>query len=229
MERLREIANCIGKRSVVADIGCDHGILEGLLLRSGRAQKMIATDISNNSLQKAVAACAGHEFEGKVDFRLGDGLSVLRPGEVDAIVIAGIGGMQMAEIIKNGKNVAKEAALVLCPHSHESVLRRFLLGNGYAVLRESLALEDGRYYQILCAKYDGRDHSETDVFFYETGKKLLMEGHPLLTGFLNSRLLKTNEIIEKARQSDKTNAKKKAKNLSAFAKRLEEIINDGQH
>jgi tRNA (adenine22-N1)-methyltransferase len=224
MERLNEILSCIGNAGVVADIGCDHGKLEGMLLRSGRAQKVIATDISEKSLHKAVMACTGSVFEGRVEFRLGDGLAVLAPGEADVIVIAGMGGEQMADILKRGLTAARTAKLVLCPHSHEGRLRRFLLENGYFILQESLAMEEGRYYQILCAGHDGNAHSQKDDFFYEIGFKLLQSGHPLLRGFLESKLAKTNKIIANAARSDKENAAKQAKKLSAFAKRLEEQL-----
>ena len=35
----------------------------------------------------------------QIDFRLGDGLSVLRPGEAEVIVIAGMGGDAIVDIL----------------------------------------------------------------------------------------------------------------------------------
>lgn len=224
MERLYEIINCIGSAGVAADIGCDHGKLEETLLRRGLAKKVIATDISEKSLVKAVKTCSGPLFDGKVDFRLGDGLSVLAAGEADTIVIAGMGGELMTRILKEGAKTAKQARLVLCPHSHEGRLRRFLLEGGYYISKESLAMEEGRYYQIICARYDGKARPQKDGFFFEIGENLLGSGHPLLNGFLKSRLAKTREIIRNAAKSEKPRAERQAEKLAEFAKRLEELL-----
>ena len=224
MERLKEIENCVLKTGVVADIGCDHGKLAGMLLRSGKAERVIAADISEPSLGKAVVECSGAEFEGRAIFRLGDGLAVLAPGEADTIVIAGMGGLLIADILKKGAAAAKRAALVLCPHSHEAALRKFLLKNGYAIKTESLAFEEGRYYQILCAGFDGKIRKEADGFYYEIGRGLLQSGSPLLKGFLESRLEKTKKIEKSAASSDKPKAAEQARRLRSFAERLEEHL-----
>lgn len=224
MDRLDEIFSCIKKRGVVADIGCDHGKLEEKLIRTGRAEKVIATDISEKSLEKAIAACSSPACSGRVDFRRGDGLTVLKEGEADVIVIAGMGGTLIANIIKEGMETAGRADFVLCPHSHEGKLRRFLLENGFSIYAESLAMEEGRYYQIICAKFDGLPRREDDGFYYEIGRVLLTGNNPLLCGFLTDKLDKTMKIMQKTRCSDKSGAKKRTAKLSAFAKRLEESI-----
>jgi tRNA (adenine22-N1)-methyltransferase len=229
MERLNEIYNCIDKNGVVADVGCDHGKLEIMLIRLGKADRLIASDISPKSLEKAVIACSGAEFEGRISFRHGDGLSVLKPNEAGVIVIAGMGGLQIADILKKGAKIAHSAVLVLCPHSHEAKLRRYLLENGYGITKESLALEEGRYYQIICAKYDGSRSRELDEFYYEIGRRLLESKTPLLKGFLEYRLMQAKEIAEKAARSDKPRAGKKVEKLSAFTNRLEEYLNENQY
>ncbi len=224
MDRLEGIFSCIKKSAVVADIGCDHGKLEEMLLYAGRAGKVIATDISEKSLGKAIAACDRPIFNGRVDFRRGDGLSVLAAGEADVIVIAGMGGLQIADIIKAGIKTAGRADLVLCPHSHEGKLRRFLLENGLNIYAESLAMEEGRYYQIICARFDDVSRPESDYFYYEIGRVLLRSNHPLLRDFLANKLDQTEQIIQKTRCSDKRGARERTAKLSAFAKRLEECI-----
>ena len=224
MDRLEEIFSCIKKSGVVADIGCDHGKLEEMLICAGRADRVIATDISAKSLEKAVLACGSFSCGERIDFRRGDGLSVLAAGEADVIVIAGMGGTLIANILRDDIKTAKGADLVLCPHSHEGTLRRFLLENGFNIYEEKLAMEEGRYYQIFCARFDGVPRREEDGFYYEIGRALLKGNSPLLVSFLSARLDKTIKIIQKSRRSDKGGAKKRTEELSAFAKKLEEWI-----
>ena len=51
--RLEAAAALLGKTSVLADIGCDHGRFSAAMLQRGIAEKVIASDISAPSLKKA--------------------------------------------------------------------------------------------------------------------------------------------------------------------------------
>ena len=51
--RLEAAAALLGKTSVLADIGCDHGRFSAAILQRGIAEKVIASDIS----QKSRTAC----------------------------------------------------------------------------------------------------------------------------------------------------------------------------
>ena len=53
MNRLETIASLIRPCKVFADIGCDHGYISLFVARSALAEKIIATDISALSLDKA--------------------------------------------------------------------------------------------------------------------------------------------------------------------------------
>ena len=224
MDRLSKIFNCIPPSHVVADIGCDHGNLEAMLLNEKKADRVIATDISEKSLAKAVALCESLGISHKADFRQGDGLSVLSPGEADTIVIAGVGGNLISEILSEGQEVARQSYLVLCPHTHEGVLRKFLFGSGYHITQECLSLEEGRYYQIICARYDGQRNAETDDFYCEIGRKLLNSGDGLLEGFLRYKIRIARGIIKNAGKSDGTEAKNLVLSLSGFVQRLEDSL-----
>jgi tRNA (adenine22-N1)-methyltransferase len=224
MDRLTKIFNCIPQSNVVADIGCDHGRLTAMLITQGRAQRTVAADISPKSLSKAMRLCEFLGITGRVDFRQGDGLGVLAAGEADTIVIAGMGGHLITEMLRGRPDLAKEANLVLCPHTHEEALRRFLLTNGFCITAETIAQEDGRYYQIICAKSDGMRHAATDDFYYAIGEKLLEGRDESLAGYLKYRLRLAREIAENARKSSREKALRDASRMTAFAERLEEII-----
>ena len=224
MDRLTKIFNCIPQSNVAADIGCDHGQLTAMLLTQNRAERVIATDISEKSLSKAVRLCGTLGIADRVEFRQGDGLAVLAEGEADTIVIAGMGGHLIADMLRRNPDRARKAFLALCPHTHEDVLRRFLLTNGYEITAETLALEDERYYQIICAKYSGLPHEAGDDFDYVIGKKMMEGKDELLAGYLAYRLRLAREIIEKAGRSSGEKAVQEAARIKAFANRLEECL-----
>ena len=91
-ERLAAIADEIEKGESVADIGTDHGYLPMYLTKEEISPKVIMADISKGSLNKARRNCRELMPEVKFDFRNGNGLRVIKKGEVDVIVIAGMGG-----------------------------------------------------------------------------------------------------------------------------------------
>ena len=99
-ERLECIANRIDKGETVADIGTDHGYLPIYLWENKISPKVIMADISKGSLQKAKDNCKLSQPDFDFDCRLGDGLEVLKPHEVDTVVMAGMGALLIIEMLE---------------------------------------------------------------------------------------------------------------------------------
>ena len=97
--RLAAAAAYVRPGSAAAAVGCDHGKLAAYLAASGRCPRVIASDVRAQPLARARALCAQLGVQALVDCRLGDGLSVLRPGEVQDIVIAGVSGVTAAQML----------------------------------------------------------------------------------------------------------------------------------
>ena len=51
-KRLEKICEIMPQVDTVVDVGCDHGYLEELIFKTGKAKFVIATDISEKSLEK---------------------------------------------------------------------------------------------------------------------------------------------------------------------------------
>ncbi|MFA7164139.1 MAG: class I SAM-dependent methyltransferase, partial [Eubacteriales bacterium] len=90
--RLKAIANMVEPTKVIADIGTDHGYIPAYLVEKGIVDRGIAADVSRGSLAKAQDLIRAMGLEDRIETRLGDGLSVLKVGEANTIVIAGMGG-----------------------------------------------------------------------------------------------------------------------------------------
>ena len=152
--RLAAAASFLCGFRTVADIGSDHGRLAVALLQQSSATRVIASDISADSLTKARAlALRCGVSEEQLAFSVSDGLSHLAPGEADALVFAGMGGELIAQLLEEGTAVAQAAeCIVMQPMGGTLELRRFLLEQGYSLADEQLVLDAGRYYQIIAAK-----------------------------------------------------------------------------
>ncbi len=162
-ERLRKVTEYFPACDYGADIGADHGRLSCDLLASGKVARMLVTDISALSLDKARALLALHGMEKRAEFRVGDGLNSLS-SPVDAIAICGMGGEVISEILLNGRDRLCEAELILCPQTDAEMLRGTLLEIGYAIKDECAVTAAGRRYVVIKAVPGAVHYDERQLF-----------------------------------------------------------------
>lgn len=149
--RLSCIAEMVGKCDCYADIGCDHGRLGAFLLQQDWVKRAILTDISDSSLQKARALIRLIGVESRAQFEVCDGLDGLN-ANVNAIVIAGMGGSTIASILERGREKLGAARLILQANVAIPELRERLCAIGYRISAEKLVRDGRRYYVILLAE-----------------------------------------------------------------------------
>ena len=147
-KRLQAVAAEIPQVSVLADIGTDHGFLVVEVIKRGLADRVIATDVSAPSLDKARRNVDEAGIISGVEYRLGFGTDVLKDGEAQCIVIAGMGGQQIIKILDGGKGAK---TYVLSPQSNVREVRTYLVGNGYKIVRDYTVASDGKFYVIIRA------------------------------------------------------------------------------
>lgn len=147
--RLRLLAEWVPSGARLADIGTDHGYLPVWLTLQGRVTSAIASDLRKGPLEHARETGRLYGTEG-IDYRLGNGLEGIGPEEADVIVIAGMGGENIASILEAAPWTADGAhTLLLAPHTKSEVLRRFLAERGYAIRRETLVEDRGTLYPVM--------------------------------------------------------------------------------
>ncbi|WP_406242265.1 tRNA (adenine(22)-N(1))-methyltransferase [Tissierella carlieri] len=152
-ERLLTLANLVPKNSIVADIGTDHGYIPAYLIENKISKKVIGTDISKGSLDKIIEYVKELGFEDKIDSRLGDGLEVIKPYEVDTVIIAGMGGLLIRDILEKHKEISNSIIdFILQPMVAAKELRQYLIENNFEIIKEELVKEENKYYEIIHAK-----------------------------------------------------------------------------
>lgn len=148
--RLRLAADLVPQGARLADVGTDHAYLPACLLLEGKIPWAIASDLRQGPLNRARETARQYGCGEKMAFRLCNGLAGIRPGEVDAIVIAGMGGETIAQILEAAPWVRGEKLpLILQPMSSLPELREWLEENGYAIAREQLAREGETLYVVM--------------------------------------------------------------------------------
>lgn len=219
-DRLLKIASLVTKGKKIADIGTDHGYIPVYLLNKGDIDYAILADVNKGPLENARKEVRHNKLLDKTNLRLGSGIEVLEVGEVDEIIIAGMGGILISELLEAKSEVAKSAdKLILQPMQAQDELRKYLLNNGYEILNEVLVKEDFRIYEILEVKYTGKNTIVEDEIYYEVGKNLIENNDPLLKEFLDKKIYKYNSIIEKLEgKSGEGIDKKREESLVAISK-----------
>ena len=220
-KRLLRAAQMVRAGVAVADIGTDHAYLPVYLLQTGRCPRAVACDIGEGPASAARRTIAKAGLTDRIDVRVGDGLSVLTPGEVQDIVIAGMGGETIVSVLSAAPWLQDNAAdyrLILQPMSKTVELRHWLLQNGFSVDEERL-IEDGRHlYIAMRAHFDGCQAPSDELLFY-TGALSAKEGHLYFQKEI-SHLKRRADGLLRGSEADKLRAAQLltlAERLSAYA------------
>lgn len=210
--RLMTAAALVTQGYTLADVGTDHGYIPIYLLQQKKIPAAIAMDINEGPLERAKEHIALYGLQAYIQTRLSDGVAALKPGEVEAVLIAGMGGGLVMHILKDGEKVCQSAKeLILQPQSEIEHVREFLREKGYIILAEDMVYEDGKFYPMMKVQYQGENEnaqkaSEVLKLSDLYGGLLLQNRHPVLKTFLEKeKLIYTGikENLEKQPESEK--------------------------
>lgn len=226
--RLHMIAECVEKGMSVADIGTDHGYVPIYLAKKNISPKVIAMDVNKEPLQKAQDNAVLYHQQDKISTRLSNGLQALEPGEVDCIIIAGMGGKLIESILEDSKDkVASYKKWILSPHKDIESVRKTLEKLNLEITHEDMILEEGHYYTVITAVHnpqleqklaDSGVEVETKELHYKYGKYLIESKNKVLQYEIIEELEKYIDLIK---QLDK-------RGLNSRISELEDYIEKGK-
>ena len=221
--RLAALAALLPKDVRVVDIGADHAYLPIFLAMRGTHPIVIATEISPGPFARAFSCVCEHGMEDRVELRLGDGLAVVTPGEVDAVVMAGMGGGTMVDILTRGAaHLPHLRCLVLQPMSGQEKLREWLDTHGWYPQQEDLVRDEGKFYEIIAA-VPGQDHVYPQLR-YRVGPRLLEERHPLLVPYLTDQKSHWEKVAAQVEQSRSHDKNVRLQDVNNRIQQLEEVL-----
>lgn len=216
-QRLKTIADLIPSDSKVADIGGDHAYLMIQLAQERRLKRGIVGEINKGPFLNACRNVKRMGYQSLIDVRLGDGLSVVEVMEFDVLVISGMGGTLIKNILEKGrKKLSGVQKMVLQPNIGTHHVRGWLDQQGWQLTDEALVEEEGVLYEILVASPGKEMHLYQDSFIpseflYEIGPLLWKQRHPLLIKKLKNELQRKEKMIGQLQLGVTGEAKKKWK------------------
>ncbi|WP_368294635.1 tRNA (adenine(22)-N(1))-methyltransferase TrmK [Dehalobacter sp. TBBPA1] len=162
--RLETIASLVPAGARIGDIGTDHAYLPVYLVQAGVICQAVGVDVHRGPYESAVENVKAYGLQDNIQIRHGDGLIPLESGEVDTLVIAGMGGVTILEILATKPDVLQSVqTLILQPQGAENRVRFELLSEGWRLSEECLTEEDGRLYTVIClSRSEGLDREEVE-------------------------------------------------------------------
>lgn len=223
-ERLAQIGKMVDPESRLADIGTDHAYLPIALVKEGKIDFAIASDVAAGPLNNAKQDIEQAGLEDKIETRLGSGLETLKGEDrIDTVVIAGMGGKLMTNLLETAYQEGKKyPTLILEANIGEPLVRKWLMDHQYEIVAEQIIEVAGHIYEIIKAeiKRDKLDLSEQELAF---GPFLLKEKNSIFIKKWTNQLryyknLKAN--LNKAKNKDQ----EKIDKINALIEMIEEVL-----
>lgn len=212
--RLKKIVFHVPRVQLVADIGTDHAKVPIGIIREDKATRCIGVDRSAQTLVNARMHVKSSGYQSRIELRAGDGLTVLRPGEVDCVVISGLGGNLMIKMLEANRPAWVRARLILQPNRDIGLVRRWLYEEGVGLSTESILRDRGHYYTILVGQLG--DTTLRDAAYripqvslddlHILGPHLLREDAPVYRQWLDHQVIKLEKTLEKIPEGDERQA-----------------------
>lgn len=223
-KRLQAIAFYLSAWKKVADIGTDHAYLPIYLTTQDNYSKIIATELNQGPLERASKEIESLGLTEIIELRQGNGLQCLQPGEVEIVVVAGMGGETIRDILAHSLFVANTLKqIILQPMSRSYLLRSWLVDNCFTIVDEELIAEDNRIYEVLAVE-PGESKKTYSPLELEIGPLLLAKKHNLLIPHLEQILNRYQQIQRDLEGQDKVEYLAKKKNALEIVNKIEEML-----
>lgn len=165
-KRLMDIINLIDKGKNVIDIGTDHGLVPLYLAKNGISEDILATDISEKSLEKLKLAL-DEDTKKIIRTKVTDGFKNIEKAHNQIAIIAGMGANTIIDIIKASMDFGRNLDyMILSSNINTEKLRIFLSENDFEITNDFLSYENDKYYDIIKTSFKkGKKLSLAETYY----------------------------------------------------------------
>lgn len=220
--RLGTLTKYVPQGSRVIDVGTDHAYVPIYLIKNQIATTCLATDINKGPLIKAEHNIAKYRIK-NIRLKQTSGLQGITEEDGDVIMISGMGGYLIIDIIKAAMPLAKSAKrMILQPQQDIGEVRKFLHQNGFKIVTEDFAKDDDKYYTIIVV--EPGDESYDKSYEYTYGKCLIEKNLPLFKEWMTLKLQKLDTIYKALQNTESESAIRRQEELQREISELNEVI-----
>ena len=192
---------------ILCDVGCDHAHIPIILSERGIVKSALCMDVIPGPLIKAEENLDRYGQREKITLRLSDGLCAYREGEADVLLISGLGGRLISDILNREPEKTRSfSEIVIQPQSDVFLVRQSAEELGFTIDDEAMVYEDGKYYPVIrfvraadpAVQEDSRPASgksalpEADLLY---GPVLIRRKDPVLRSYLENGLGKLERVL----------------------------------
>ena len=225
-QRLSSVASMVTAGNCLSDVGTDHGYVPIYVYERNIIPRAIAMDVNKGPLERAALHIAESGMKEAIETRLSDGLTALKPGEADSVVIAGMGGPLIIRILSAHPEITESLKeLILQPQSEISEVRIWLYAQGYEIIEEHMVFEDGKYYPMFKAVKNPEAEKLTDLE-YKYGKISVLGEPEVLRAYLVREIANKQNILQKLNEETTEKSKGRAVEIKALLAELEEMLSE---
>lgn len=194
-KRLSLIASLVDKNSVLADIGCDHALLDIYLTKNNIVKKAYACDITDGALMQAEKNIALYDAK-NIYIRKGNGFKALNEKDtIDTVVISGLGNQTIIDILSSDKEKLENVNnIIIQSNTKVSEIRKYLTCNGYLITYEKLVLDKKIIYTVIKFSKGYKKYSKKELFY---GPILLKNKDKLFNLLIDKSIEENKRILKK--------------------------------
>lgn len=165
--RLSACSESVTPNSKIADIGTDHAYIPIYLGLTKKISHALACDVRSGPLENAKKNINFYNLNNIIETRLSDGLENVSENEADEIIIAGMGGNMISNILENCSWKNKESKrFILQPMKYENKLRAYLALKGYEIQNETAVICSEKVYSVMTCVFTNIPYKITPVQEY---------------------------------------------------------------
>ena len=209
--RLLCVAESIPPCRSLVDCGCDHGFVSIYAAKRGIAERITASDINRGPLKNAEKEIAAARLSGRIKTVLTNGLDDIEHHE--SVVIAGMGGETIIDIISRAEWTRRDCTLILQPMTKTELLREWLYNEGFAITDEKFVEEGGHLYSVIVARFCGKVEFEP----FEKYMSRAAIGAELAETYADKIISRLTYELEKKIEASAMSAEEKARRESDLA------------
>ena len=209
--RLSAAAELVTPGGFLVDVGTDHGYVPIELAQRGIISHGLAMDVRKGPLERAKEHIRREGLEKQIECRRSNGMEKLEPGEVDTLMIAGMGGPLMIDILKARPEVLEKVqTLVLQPQSEIGFVREKLSEFGFELVQEKACRDEGKFYFAMLAKRSEKAGEPHGCNVSGTGYStyLIEKQDPVMLEFLLPEKKVYDSILDRLAEQGNTGARR---------------------
>lgn len=162
-KRLKSLAGLVTLDDKVADIGCDHALLDVYMIKNNITKKVLIADISENALENGIKNVKKYHLDDKITAKCGNGLDVITD-KIDTVIISGMGASTIIKILSSNK-LKQIKKLIIESNNDHFLLRKFLTNNGFYISHEAVIYDNGKYYINIMFQRGFKKYSKKELIY----------------------------------------------------------------